>query len=150
MQTYGFVESRSGEKTMTQQRLSSMDGDLKNRSYINNGASINNSYFKELLTKIMKPDMTLKIQNSGEPIHKLQIRSQQHLMIPNSTFEFTIFDYFKDVIVEASEDLKNSCSHYSGNNQLFKIDVDSPSLPLKDTELFYHHIARLLFTSKIA
>ena len=61
-----------------------------------------------------------------------------------------MFDYSKDVIVEASEELKNSRSHYSGNNQLFKVDVGSPSLPAKDTELFYCHVARLLFASKRA
>ena len=59
-----------------------------------------------------------------------------------------MFDYFKDVMVEAAEDLKNSRSHYFGNNQLFKVDVDSPSLPPKDAELFYRHVTRLLFASK--
>ena len=29
---------------------------------------------------------------------------------------FTVFDYLEDVIVEAAEDLKNSCSYYPGNN----------------------------------
>ena len=59
-----------------------------------------------------------------------------------------MFDYLKDVIVEAAEDLKNSCSYYPGNNQFFKVDYDSPSLPPKDTELFHCHVARLLFASK--
>ena len=59
-----------------------------------------------------------------------------------------MFDYLEDAIVEAAEDLKNSCSYYPGNDQLFKVDYDSPSLPLKDAELFHHHFARLLFTSK--
>ena len=49
---------------------------------------------------------------------------------------FTTFDYLEDVIVEAADDLKNSCSYYPGNNQLFKVDNDSPSLPLNDAELF--------------
>ena len=29
---------------------------------------------------------------------------------------FTMFDYLEEVIVEAAEDLKNSCSYYPGNN----------------------------------
>ena len=49
---------------------------------------------------------------------------------------FTMFDYLEDIIVEASGKLKNSRSHHSGNNQLFQVDYDSPSLPPKDAELF--------------
>ena len=41
------------------------------------------------------------------------------------------------------------CSPHSGNNQRFKLDVESPSIPKKDIELFYQLIARLLFTSEI-
>ena len=61
---------------------------------------------------------------------------------------FIMFDYLEDVIVEAAEDMKNSCSYYLGNNQLFNVDYDSPSLPPKDAELFHRHITRLLFASK--
>ena len=61
-----------------------------------------------------------------------------------------MFDHPKDVTVEAYEELKNSRSHYSGNDQLFKVDVESPSLPAKDAELFYRYVTRLLFTSKRA
>ena len=61
-----------------------------------------------------------------------------------------MFNYPNDVIVEAYDELKNSRSHYSGNDQLFKVDVESPRLPVKDTELFYHQVARLLFASKRA
>ena len=39
---------------------------------------------------------------------------------------------------------------YSGNDQQFKLDVETPSLLEKDTELFYPLVAGLLFTSKIA
>ena len=60
-----------------------------------------------------------------------------------------MLDHSKDVIVEAYEELKNSCSHYSGNGQRFKVDVESPTLPEKDVELLYHLIERLLYTSKI-
>ena len=59
-----------------------------------------------------------------------------------------MFDYFKDVIVKTADDLKNSRSPYSENSQLIKIDVNSPSLPSKDAELFYCHVARLLFVRK--
>ena len=38
---------------------------------------------------------------------------------------------------------------YSGNNQRFKLDVESSSTPVKDIELFYRLIGRLLFTSEI-
>ena len=43
----------------------------------------------------------------------------------------------------------SSCSSYSGNNQRFKLDVESSSIPVKDIELFYCLIGRLSFTSKI-
>ena len=39
---------------------------------------------------------------------------------------FTMFDYLEDVIVEASQEIKNSRSHYPGNDSLMKIDKDSP------------------------
>ena len=61
---------------------------------------------------------------------------------------FTMFDYLENVIVECAEGLKNSCSYYLGNNQLFKVIKDSPRLLIEDTELFYRHIIRLLSTSK--
>ena len=41
---------------------------------------------------------------------------------------FTIFDYLEDVIMEVADDLKNSCSYYPGNDQLFKVDDDSQRL----------------------
>ena len=59
-----------------------------------------------------------------------------------------MFNYSKDIIVEAYKELKYSCSNYSGNDQLFKVGVESSSLTAKDTELFYCQIARLLFASK--
>ena len=61
-----------------------------------------------------------------------------------------MFDYLEDVIVEAAEDLKNSRSYYPGNDQLMKVDYDSPSLSPKDAKLFHQHVARLLFASKRA
>ena len=47
---------------------------------------------------------------------------------------FTMFDYLEDVIVEAANDLKNSCSYYPGNDQLMKVDYDSPSLSPKEQD----------------
>ena len=47
---------------------------------------------------------------------------------------FTIFDYLEDVIVETSQDLKNSRSYYPKNDSLMKVDEDSPKLPTKDVE----------------
>ena len=61
-----------------------------------------------------------------------------------------MFNYLKDVIVKAAEDLRNSRSYYPENNRLFKVDDDSPRLSPKDAELFHHHIVRLLFDSKRA
>ena len=61
-----------------------------------------------------------------------------------------MFDYLEDVIIEAAGVLENSPSYYPGNNQLFKVDEDSPRLPPKEAELFYCHVARLLFASKRA
>ena len=46
---------------------------------------------------------------------------------------YTMFDYLEDVIVEATENLKNSRSYYPGNDQLVKVNYESPSLPPKDT-----------------
>ena len=44
---------------------------------------------------------------------------------------FTMFDCLEHVIVEAAKDLKNSCSYYPGNDQLMKVNYDSPSLSTK-------------------
>ena len=63
---------------------------------------------------------------------------------------FTMFDYLEDTIVEAAIDLKNSCSYYPSNDQLMKVDYDSPSLSPKDAKLFHRHVVRLLFASKRA
>ena len=49
---------------------------------------------------------------------------------------FTMFDYLEDVIFEAADDLKNSCSYYPGNDQLFKVDNDSPKLLPKDANIY--------------
>ena len=58
-----------------------------------------------------------------------------------------MFDHSKDVMVEAYEELINSYSRYSGNDLLFMVNIESPILPAKDAESFYHHVTRLLFTS---
>ena len=51
------------------------------------------------------------------------------------------------MIVEAANELKNSGSYYPGNDQLMKVEYDSPSLSPKDTKLFHYHVTRLLFVS---
>ena len=89
IQTNESIESSSGEETMTQQYLFSMNRALKSRSYIDSGTSISNLFNKGLLTGLVKLDRTLKIQNGDEPIHILQIRSQQHLMLPISTCHYS-------------------------------------------------------------
>jgi len=79
------AESRSMEEATTWKRLVSVDRDPKNRSYINSDASIRNLFNNELLAGLLKLDKILKIQTDGKPIHLLQIRSKQHLMLPIST-----------------------------------------------------------------
>ena len=63
---------------------------------------------------------------------------------------FTMFNYLEDMIFEAADDLKHSCSYYPGNNQLFKVDHDLPRLSQKDADIFHCHVARLLFANKRA
>ena len=63
---------------------------------------------------------------------------------------FTMFAYLEDVIVETADDLNISCSYYPENDQVMKVDYESPSLSPKDAELFHRHVARLLFASKRA
>ena len=65
-------------------------------------------------------------------------------------FTFTMFNYLEDVIVKATNNLKNSCSCYAGSNQLFKVDDDSPKQSQKDPDVVHCHVARLLFASKRA
>ena len=61
-----------------------------------------------------------------------------------------MFDYLEDLIVEAADDLKNSRLYYPGNDQLFKVDDDSPRLLQKNADIFHRHITRLLFASQRA
>ena len=63
---------------------------------------------------------------------------------------FMMFDYIEDVIVKCAKDMKNSCSYYLGNNQLFKVIADSPRLTPENTDLFYYHFVRILSASKRA
>ena len=41
---------------------------------------------------------------------------------------FIMFGYLEHMIVECAKDLQNSCSYYLRNNQLFKVNKDSPRL----------------------
>ena len=56
------AEPRSLEKALTRQRLVSVDGDPKNRSYINSSASISNLYNKEPLVGLVKLDRVLRLK----------------------------------------------------------------------------------------
>ena len=89
IQTYESVKSRSGEETMILQRLFNTDEDPKNSSHINSGAS-------------SIPISTYKFTKNGSYI-------ESRVSITISTCKFTMFDHSKNVIVEASEELKNNC-----------------------------------------
>ena len=104
IQSYGSAESRSGEENMLQQCLFNTDEDLKNRPFINTGASI--------------------------PINTCKFTKKRSYIVSGTSIP--------------------SCSQCYGSNQQFKVNVESPSLPEKDAELFYCHVARILFTRKIA
>ena len=52
------------------------------------------------------------------------------------------------MIIECAEDLKKNHSYYQGNDQLFKVDKDSPKLPPEDVELLHRNAARQLYPSK--
>ena len=64
--------------------------------------------------------------------------------IPIITWKLT--KNFSHIISDRS---LSSCSLYSRNNQRTTLDVESSSIPVKDVELFYRLIERLLITSKI-
>ena len=68
-------ESRQGDDPSTPQRLGSVVGHLKNRLYIDSGASIHFLFNKELLGGIVNLDKSIKIQAGGKPIHLSQIGS---------------------------------------------------------------------------
>ena len=66
-------ELRSGEESMTPQRMTSVAGRPNNHLYINSGASIHTFCIKELLEDLMNLNRSLKIQADGKPIHLSQI-----------------------------------------------------------------------------
>ena len=63
---------------------------------------------------------------------------------------FTMFDYLEDIIVECPDDLKKATSIFPANDNLFKLNEDSPRLDNKRSELFHRITARLLFAAKRA
>ena len=79
-------EPRSGDETRTQQQLIIFYRDPKKHSYIDSSVSINYLFNKKLFSGLVKIYKTFKIQNGDDPIHLPQIRSQQHLMLPTSTY----------------------------------------------------------------
>ena len=54
---------------------------------------------------------------------------------------FTMYNYLEDIIVEAPADLKKSRSQYPGNENLFKVDVNSTILDKEQKELFHILVA---------
>ena len=50
---------------------------------------------------------------------------------------FTMFDYLEDIIVECPADLKKATSIFPANDNLFKLDEDSPRLDNKKSDLFH-------------
>ena len=63
---------------------------------------------------------------------------------------FTMFNYLKDIIVECPDDLKKATSIFPANNNLFKLNKDSPRFDNKTSNLFHQITARLLFAAKRA
>ena len=48
-----------------------------------------------------------------------------------------MFDYLEDIIVECLDDLKKATSIFPANDNLFKLDEDSPRLDNKKSDLFH-------------
>ena len=63
---------------------------------------------------------------------------------------FTMFDSLIDMINECPNDLKKATSIFPANNNLFKINENSPLLDNKNSDLFHQITARLLFAAKWA
>ena len=86
-------EPRRGDDPSTPQRLASVAGHLKNRLYIDSGASIHILFNKELLGGIVNVDKSIKIQAGGKPIHFSQIgslyKALRHLPLPVSTYHYS-------------------------------------------------------------
>lgn len=61
---------------------------------------------------------------------------------------FTMFDYLKDIIVECPTNLKKATSIFPANDNLFKLNEDSPRLDSEKSNLFHQISARLLFAAK--
>jgi len=50
---------------------------------------------------------------------------------------FTMFDYLEDIIVKCPADLKKATSIFPANDNLFKLDEDSPRLDNKKSDTFH-------------
>ena len=86
-------ESRSADKDLTPQRMTSVAGHPKNRLYIDSGASLYILFNKELMGGLVDLDRPLKIQADGKPIHMSQIGSLhqvlQHLPLPVNIYHYS-------------------------------------------------------------
>ena len=69
IQTSELEELKSGEDTLTPQRLVSVPEHPKNHLYINSGASIHTLFNWELLGGLIQLDRSIKIQAGEKPIH---------------------------------------------------------------------------------
>ena len=106
---------------------------------------------------------SIKIQSYGsiEPSSGVENMLQQRLFYTNEDLKNYIFiNAGASIPIIICKFMKNSShivsgtsipggSPHSENDQRFKLDVESPSIPEKDIKLFYRLIVRLLFTSKI-
>ena len=86
-------ESKSVDDASTPQRLVSVAGHLKNRLFIDIGASLHIIINRELLGGFIKVDRAIKIQAGGNPIHLSQIgslhKALRHLPLPVSKYHYS-------------------------------------------------------------
>ena len=61
-----------------------------------------------------------------------------------------MFDYLEDMIVKCPDNLKKATSFFPANDNLFKLDKNSPWLDNEKSDLFHQITARLLFAAKQA
>ena len=72
-----------------------------------------------------------------------------HYKLPRKV-AFMMFEYLKDIIVEAPQELKPSRCVHPSNGNLFEIKEKSPLLEPKRVDFFHRLVPRLLFASKRA
>ena len=125
---------------------------------------LKNKKFRSVSTQLCEVPRSIKIKSHGstESSSGEENILQQRLFYTNTNLKNYPFTDAAAVIPIITCNLTKNRSHivsgasipgrspHSGNNQRFKFDVESPSIPEKDIELFYRLVTRLLFTSEIA